>query len=135
MTDERQFDLSELGRSRFVLGEYTTDEGPYLDDHFIVVAIAPDRFFEFAVGSSQCSDVFSYIKENYNQDVRVGLANSTDYRSKVLYPHELSGSEFLEFRDSTRKTEFIGIPLPFRKRVRNAKVSQLVVDYLTNKEV
>lgn len=130
MIGEQAFALAELDRGHFVLGEYTTNEGPYLDDHFIVIAIAPCRVFEYPVGSSRCEEVVSYLKENLDVKVQFALSNSTEWRSTVLYPGELRGSEFFIFRDGAGRGPMGRLLNLFRKRTRKADVAPLVTNYL-----
>ena len=132
MIDEQLFALSDLDRGLFVLGEYTTDEGPYLDDHFIVIAIAPSRIFEYSVGSSQCEEVLFYLKENLDVKVQFALSNSTECSSTVLYPDELRGNEFFTCYDSARRGLVGRLSDLLRKRTRRTDVSQSVTDYLAN---
>jgi hypothetical protein len=130
MIDEQAFALSDLNQGHFVLGEYTTDEGPYLDDHFIVIAIAPSRFFEYSVGSSRCEEVLSYLKENLDVRVQFTLSNSTEWRSTVLYPDELRGHAFFTSHCCDSKGLTGRLQGLIHKRTRQADVSQLITDYL-----
>ena len=118
-----------------MLGEYTTDEGPYLDDQFIVIATAADRVFEFVVGSSQCENVVSYIREKLDDEVQLSLSNCTNCCSKILYPKELSGCEFFDFHVDARNGLLRRLSRLFRKRSLEVEVSQLVVNYLMKMQV
>ena len=114
-----------------VLGEDGLEVGMGNGESDPVIILRSDRFYEFAVGSSQYSEIISYVKENLDLEVQLALSNSTDCRSRILYPIELSGSELFDFHEDIRKGVMSGLLHLFRKRARTVEISQLVWNYLT----
>jgi hypothetical protein len=90
--------------------EYTDVNGPYADDYFFVfITRNSDQLFDLYTASfySEGRDaLLDYLGELWGFEVRLGLVDSTDWKSRVLYPQRLADQSFYEFRE-VRETEFL----------------------------
>ena len=81
-----------------LIGEYTTNEGPYKDDYFIEFVTVEDgkTFFSkisfYAEGRDQA---FAILEKILSQPLILELYASTDWNSRVVWPPALSGRPFL----------------------------------------
>lgn len=86
-----------VARGGFVLGEYTTNVGPFAEDHFFVFISAADGEREWAADDPVVDRLLGMVATHAGEDVSPTLANSTDFASRVLYPPSLRGSDLYRF--------------------------------------
>jgi hypothetical protein len=81
-----------------VIGEYTTANGPYVDDYFLVFVVRQSTEWFEASYYAQRDDSFRKNLGNLlgGDEIRFGLNNSTDWKHRVLWPKNLEGSELFE---------------------------------------
>jgi hypothetical protein len=85
-----------------LMAEYTTNVGPYVDDYFLVFVTIEHGAQNFATASfysDGCSDVVKQLAEQWAADIELGLANSNDWKSRVVWPPSLAGQEYFEFSE------------------------------------
>jgi len=83
-----------------LIAEYTTSEGPYLDDYFLVfVSVENGRAY-----NSRCTfyadgrdEALQALGTRLGADLRLGLFNSTEWTSRVVWPAHLQGDEYFHF--------------------------------------
>ena len=83
-----------------LMAEYTTNEGPYVDDYFLVFVTVENgtRYFATASFYSEgCDEVIKQLAEQWKTPIELGLANSTNWKSRVVWPSALAGQEYFEF--------------------------------------
>src|SRR5438477_5813616 len=75
--------------SILLIAEYTTNEGPTIDDYFIVFVTAESNRLFF----SSCSfyvdgrdDALSVLQARLGSPIQLGLQGSTEWRSRVAWP-------------------------------------------------
>jgi hypothetical protein len=86
--------LSELR----VIAEWTTDGGPFLDDYFCGFAAGwPACWYECPI------EAFIGVVERFQVAVgaplELGLANRTDFVSRVIWPSHLKGHQLFDYRE------------------------------------
>ncbi len=81
-----------------LIGEYTNDHGPYLDDWFFVFMVAGQNWFEASMYAKETDTFRDELRKQIGADVITGLANSTDFKSRVLWPEHLAGNPLFDFR-------------------------------------
>ena len=97
-----------------VIGEYTTDAGPWFDDYFIVFVAADP--FEILVAPVEAEGaVLAELSGRLGVEMSHGLANRTDLASRVLWPEELRDHPLFDFHPSERRP---GV----RSRVKDALI-------------
>jgi len=100
------------------LGEYTTDHGPYADDYFLVfvtVANGNVLLHESSFYAHGRDDALTAIGNLLGAKIDLGLCNSAQWKSRVLFPTGLIGEAFYTFailpastvRDKLKKLLFI----------------------------
>ena len=94
-----QVPLSEI----IAFGEYTTDNGPHIDDWYLVFVT---RDFNWVEASNYCAgadDVRTALAQHWGVDGLYGeLAFSTDFSSRAIWPAEIAGKPLFDFVERTQ---------------------------------
>lgn len=89
------FPLSEVA----VIGEFTTDNGPYIDDWFLV--FVPDRgrgWFEASMYAEGIDSMREQLSAALGSSIYgAGLFASTDFASRILWPAALGDRPLFTF--------------------------------------
>lgn len=86
-----------------VIGEFTTDAGPWFDDCFLVLVVGhPPRFFEVPVEAASSTALLKPLSVRLGSSIAYGLANRTDFVSRVMWPPHLTGHDLFEFQPEPR---------------------------------
>ena len=83
-----------------LIAEYTTDEGPHLDDYFLVFVTVENGipFFSKCTFYAEGRDeVFECLLKTFDMPVEFKLCSSTAWASSVLWPRDLAGNEYFKF--------------------------------------
>jgi hypothetical protein len=85
----------------FLFGEYTTDQGPVIDDWFMVFVPAGKReWYEASVYAEGADQFRSQLAAQLNVDTLYGeLASHTDYASRIIWPSQLAGRPLFKFEE------------------------------------
>lgn len=79
-----------------VIGEHTDDHGPYVDDYFFV--FLTDSYLHEASFYAEGSDqLISDLSDSLGAKIFCDLVNSTDFKSRVMWPPDLEGQPFYNF--------------------------------------
>lgn len=84
--------MSDVG----VIGEYTTDNGPWLDDRFVVFVRRNGTWFEAPVHAG-FEEFLERLSAHLGCPVASALVNKTDFTSRVMWPPVLAGRPLLSF--------------------------------------
>jgi hypothetical protein len=92
-----------------LIAEYTTNEGPYLDDYFLTFITVEDGKAFY----SSCSfyaegrdDVFLELSARLGSTIEMGLAASTEWKSRIMWPSSMEGLEYFTFKSIPPKNLF-----------------------------
>jgi hypothetical protein len=86
-----------------VIGEATTDHGPWLDDCFFCFSTGPDSWYEASFYSEGSDDFLKALEAKLGVELRLKLMGSTDFASNVLWPPALAGKPMFKYRDVPAK--------------------------------
>jgi hypothetical protein len=78
------------------VGEYTTGAGPFADDYFLVFLGPSDEWVEASFYADNRDEFLLNLSDVLGVGLRAALANSVEFRSRVMWPHELAGRPFFE---------------------------------------
>ena len=79
------------------IGEYTTSNGPFIDDWYLVL-YCKNFFKEISMYADGMDKTLSFLSSHYNFDIKTNLANSSTFNTRILYPSELLGAPFWEIK-------------------------------------
>lgn len=80
------------------IGEYTNQSGPVQDDWFVVfVSRSSGQFFLASAYAAGLDHVRSSLGAMLGSSLAPSLANSTNFKSVVLWPPHLAGDEVMQF--------------------------------------
>ena len=121
-----------------LIGEYTTNEGPYFDDYSVVFVTNENgkAFFAkvsfYAEGREQ---VFSVLEKTLGQPLLLELYASTDWNSRVVWPPALSGRPFLRpvKPTSTLNAFMRRLGLRGRDQVVSNELKAYIAEQVTNR--
>jgi hypothetical protein len=85
-----------------LIAEYTTNEGPWLDDYFLVFwTWEDDRLFRCQASfySNGRDEVIARLSEHFTPELKLDLAYSTDWKSRVIWPPALIDRPYFTFVD------------------------------------
>lgn len=103
-------------REIIAFGEYTTDNGPYIDDWFMVFVT---RDFNWVEASNYCAgreEVRDALAKHWRVESLYGdLVFSTDFSSRVIWPTRIAGKPLFDFverpQSFVEKVKSLGIGL------------------------
>jgi hypothetical protein len=84
-----------------LMAEYTTNEGPYLDDYFLVFVSADGDSLNIATASFYADgrdEIVRNLAHRWKTNIELLLFNSTEWASRVVWPPTLVGREYFESR-------------------------------------
>jgi len=90
-----------------LIGEYTTEEGPWIEDHFVVL-VTKDWVFEIPVGAKGRDSLLKEIAQMMETEISLKLLFSTNFASRIIAPASLEGKLLYQFED---------VKLPFWRRL------------------
>ena len=79
-----------------IIGEATTPDGP-ADDYFLCFAIGPEMWFEASFYAEGRDAFLRALGERLGSPLELGLCNSTDFASRVLWPSSLTGEPMFRY--------------------------------------
>ena len=72
-----------------LMGEYTTQDGPMLEDHFFVVVSKAGEEFEIPVTASGADEMLQAICRALDSETVPKLTLNTDFSSRIMAPRSL----------------------------------------------
>src|SRR5476649_2469445 len=92
-------ELNEIDYDEIVIvGEYTNQNGPFTDDHFLALLFRDGRYREIPL-FTPAEPVLAELEAKRGIVFKAGLTFSTDFASRIFYPDSLKGKPLLEFRE------------------------------------
>jgi len=80
-----------------LIGEYTNSDGPFLGDYFVVFLTAAEGGWHQASFYADGRDAFlADLAEHLGSPIKTGLAGSTDFKTRILWPSEISGEPLMK---------------------------------------
>lgn len=87
-----------------VIGEATNQNGPFADDYFLCFVTGRETWYEASFYADGRDAFLTTLGSRLNTELRLNLAGSTDFASRILWPIEAAGSSMFEYRDVPPKT-------------------------------
>jgi hypothetical protein len=84
-----------------LMAEYTTNEGPHIDDYFLVFVSADGDSLNIATASFYADgrdEIVRNLAQTWKSNIELSLVNSTEWASRVVWPPTLVGKEYFEPR-------------------------------------
>src|SRR5262245_31474857 len=79
-----------------VIGEHTDDHGPYADDYHFVF-LSASNLYEASFYADGRDSFLAGLSDLLQFEISCGLTNSTDFRSRVMWPEDIAGQPFFDF--------------------------------------
>ena len=89
-----------------LVGEYTTDHGPFADDLFLIF-IARNTKTWFEVSMHETEAPLAELSERLNYPLKHGLCNQTEFASRVIWPPALEGAPLFNRTPKARGTGWL----------------------------
>lgn len=83
-----------------LIAEYTTDEGPYVDDYFLVFVTLEHATLYFSTCSFYATgrdEVLATLQERLASPVQLELTASAEWKSRVVWPDKMAGKDYFVF--------------------------------------
>lgn len=82
-----------------VIGEFTTNADPYLDDWFLTI-VTTDYWAEVPMYADGMDEFREHLGNIINAKLTLELASSTRWKARIIYPESAKGMELYEFTKS-----------------------------------
>ena len=87
-----------------VFGEYTNQNGPFLDDYYFVFVVDSQHAYGASFYSEGREMFLTDLSTRLGVQLECGLLGSTDFASNVLWPPDLAGQPLYEFAEKSTPT-------------------------------
>ncbi len=85
-----------------LMAEYTTNEGPWLDDYLLVFVAADGDRLNLATASFYADgrdEIVSKLAERWKVKIELSLFNSTEWTSRIVWPPAMVGEQYFDFSE------------------------------------
>lgn len=76
-----------------LIGEFTTAEGPFFDDWFLVFVYADGSWDKISIYATNIELINEHLSKRFNLNNSYWLTNSAQWNSVIVYPNQLRGKE------------------------------------------
>jgi hypothetical protein len=98
-----------------LVGEYTNQSGPVADDYFIVLlSRTRESWYEISHDAAGLDALMNVLRDTLGGALDTKLANSTDFRSRVMWPAALVDKPLFDFVPSNSIWGRIGLRIDQR---------------------
>lgn len=113
-----------------LVAEYTTNEGPFGDDWFLVFAVSHKTpfFFTCAVNSEGMEAALEFLRTRFA--ITLKLPNSAEWNSVVLWPKQIDGTPLIEFSQREPRNWRERLRTWYDGPIKESLLSTAVRDYL-----
>jgi hypothetical protein len=88
-----------------LIGEFTNSDGPYLDDYFLVFLTAPQSgWHEASFYAKGRDEAVAALSKSLGAPLECGLCNSTQYKTRIMWPPQLKDRELMEVLPAKRQS-------------------------------
>lgn len=96
------FKISDI----LIIGEFTNQDGPHLEDHFLLFINKTGNSFEAPVNAKGFNSVWNHLADILNLPKGLYLQGETDFASQVLYPESIRGQPIFDYVDKSSSSFF-----------------------------
>jgi hypothetical protein len=121
--------------SLVILAEYTNSKGPFEDDYFLVFGYRENGqccFRQATFYSIGTEVVLAQLSVFLRDELRFGLCNSTDWKSRVIWPRQLVDQEYLTLTEMKPRSIWQRLRKIWIGREYRCSISAHVKFYLDN---
>jgi hypothetical protein len=119
--------------SIILVAEYTTNEGPYVDDYFLVFVTSEEGELHFSTCSFYSGgrdETLSALQQRLGSPISLGLQGSTEWRSRVAWPIKMAETEYFTFTEAPAKTMTEKLKKRLLGATQEYSISKPVREYL-----
>ena len=120
-----KFSLSELR----LIGEWTTDQGPYVEDYFYGFVVGRPHCFYYAPLGANTS-IVTELSAAMGEPMTSALAGSTLNRSRIIWPRALEGCDLFVYSPEARPPGVLSRLKDFVVPLIHSQLSDDVMQYL-----
>jgi hypothetical protein len=88
-----------------IIGEHTDDQGPTVDDYFLVFLTASD-LYEVSFYAEGVNGFLRELSDRLETTLSCELGNSTTYKSRVMWPADMEGAPVFDYFESLKPSGF-----------------------------
>lgn len=82
-----------------IIGEYTTNSGPFEDDWFFVFILGIYDFRQISAYATGIEEMLEHLGQQVDTKLEGQLADSADWKTNVLWPTNFRGQELLNLTE------------------------------------
>ncbi|MEQ8471406.1 MAG: hypothetical protein RIC35_09475 [Marinoscillum sp.] len=91
LTENNQTPWSIEANSILLIGEYTTEDGPFVDDYFFIFGNSDGTLYTVSNDHANDPTLWIELSNILNSHVKPELVNSTHFNSRIMFPENLIG--------------------------------------------
>jgi hypothetical protein len=124
----------ELAASDIALvGEYTTADGPFVDDYFFAFVRNDGAVFEASFYAAGGNATLDALGAALGGKIMAGLCNSATWRSRVIWPQALEDAPLFELRERAAGSIWHRLQRVIGMGAMDAVLTEQVERYLANR--
>ncbi|WP_299884351.1 hypothetical protein [uncultured Lacinutrix sp.] len=89
-----------------IVAEYTTENGPVLDDWFMVFYHGKNEYSEISMYAENIKEMISILSSKLDTELDSNLVSCTHFESHILWPIKLKGEKLWVIKNAKSKTFF-----------------------------
>ena len=102
-----------------VIGEATTDHGPFADDYWLCFATSPNEWYQASFYAEGREEFVKALSARLGAQLKLHLVASTNFASRVLWPSPLKDKPMFLYTDKWPTNSLLGMVVkllggPFR---------------------
>ena len=114
-----------------LIGEYTTDHGPFVDDLFLVfIAGSANTWLEVSIYETEVP--LGELSERLGYPLKHGLCNQVEFASRVIWPPALEGEPLFNRTPKPRGTGWFAPAKDWIIPIMTVDLTRQVKSYLSN---
>jgi hypothetical protein len=95
-------DVTVLLDSIVLVGEFTTEDGPFGEDHLLSVWLNDRRTLEIPINSPGVTALLDQLSAKTGTLIKTSLVAESSFASRVLFPPESEGQELFVFQPARK---------------------------------
>lgn len=89
-----------------LIGEYTNENGPSIEDWFVCFVSGPSECFEAPVSADGLHECLDALGDQFGNELELKLASSTSFNSRIIWPKGPAGKPLFKFREAAETSRW-----------------------------
>jgi hypothetical protein len=109
-----------------IIGEFTNQNGPFLDDYFVCFATGLGEWLEASFYAEGREEFLRALEGKLAVRLELGLCHSADFASRVLWPASLAGEPMFRFDEMPTDGLLPALGIPRNRQTFSPRVAAVL---------